>query len=55
MPPATCCICMRSRTKLEAMLVREGRSELAQSCFGFLPTRAELDLGGWDEPDIFAH
>jgi ribonuclease D len=43
------------RTKLEAMLVREGRSELAQSCFGFLPTRAELDLGGWDEPDIFAH
>jgi ribonuclease D len=43
------------RLKLEAMLVREGRSELAQSCFGFLPTRAELDLGGWDEPDIFAH
>ncbi len=43
------------RQKLEAMLVREGRSELAQSCFGFLPTRAELDLGGWDEPDIFAH
>ena len=43
------------RQKLEAMLVREGRSELAQSCFAFLPTRAELDLGGWDEPDIFAH
>jgi ribonuclease D len=43
------------RLKLEAMLAREGRSELAQSCFGFLPTRAELDLGGWDEPDIFAH
>ena len=43
------------RQKLEAMLAREGRSELAQSCFGFLPTRAELDLGGWDEPDIFAH
>jgi ribonuclease D len=43
------------RLKLEAMLQREGRSELAQSCFGFLPTRAELDLGGWDEPDIFAH
>ena len=43
------------RMKLEAMLVREGRSELAQSCFSFLPTRAELDLGGWDEPDIFAH
>jgi len=43
------------RLKLEAMLLREGRSKLAQSCFGFLPTRAELDLGGWDEPDIFAH
>jgi ribonuclease D len=43
------------RSKLEAMLAREGRSELAQSCFAFLPTRAELDLGGWDEPDIFAH
>jgi ribonuclease D len=43
------------RQKLEGMLVREGRSELAQSCFAFLPTRAELDLGGWDEPDIFAH
>jgi ribonuclease D len=43
------------RSKLETMLAREGRSELAQSCFGFLPTRAELDLGGWDEPDIFAH
>jgi ribonuclease D len=43
------------RQKLEAMLVREGRSELAQSCFAFLPTRAELDLGGWDEPDVFAH
>ena len=43
------------RQKLDTMLVREGRSELAQSCFAFLPTRAELDLGGWDEPDIFAH
>jgi ribonuclease D len=43
------------RAKLEAMLVREGRDELARSCFAFLPTRARLDLGGWDEPDIFAH
>jgi ribonuclease D len=43
------------RLKLETMLEREGRSHLAQSCFAFLPTRAELDLGGWDEPDIFAH
>ena len=36
-------------------LEREGRTELAQACFDFLPTRALLDLGGWDEPDIFAH
>jgi ribonuclease D len=43
------------RTKLEAMLAREGRVELAQACFAFLSTRAILDLGGWDEPDIFAH
>jgi len=43
------------RAKLEAMLVREGRDELARACFAFLPTRAQLDLGGWDEPDIFAH
>lgn len=40
---------------LEAMLVREGRMELAQACFDFLPVRAELDLAGWDEQDIFAH
>ena len=36
-------------------LVREGRMELAQSCFEFLPTRIALDLMGWDEMDIFAH
>ena len=36
-------------------LEREGRTELAQSCFDFLPTRARLDLLGWDEPDIFTH
>ncbi|HYC02278.1 MAG TPA: ribonuclease D [Azospirillaceae bacterium] len=41
--------------KLDAMLAREGRTELAQACFDFLPTRGLLDLGGWDEPDIFAH
>ena len=41
---------------LEAILLREGRLELAQRCFDFLPARAELDLLGWDEPnDIFHH
>jgi ribonuclease D len=43
------------REKLEAMLKREGRSELAQQCFDFLPTRAALDLEGWPDIDIFAH
>lgn len=43
------------RDKLEEMLRREGRSELAQACFRFLPTRAMLDLEGWPETDIFAH
>lgn len=43
------------REKLDARLVREGRAELAQACFGFLPTRARLDLEGWPEIDIFAH
>ena len=44
------------KTELESRLVREGRMELAQRCFDFLPTRAELDLMGWDEPnDIFHH
>jgi ribonuclease D len=40
---------------LDAMLAREGRTHLAQACFDFLPTRAALDLGGWEELDIFAH
>ena len=40
---------------LDAMLAREGRTELAQACFDFLPTRAKLDLAGWEETDIFAH
>lgn len=43
------------REKLNGMLIREGRMELAQSCFDFLPTRALLDLNGWPEDDIFAH
>ena len=40
---------------LEAMLEREGRMELAQACFSFLPVRADLDLAGWPDEDIFAH
>ncbi|MBK8197685.1 MAG: ribonuclease D [Acidobacteria bacterium] len=40
---------------LEAMLVREGRMGLARACFDFLPVRAQLDLAGWGEEDIFAH
>jgi ribonuclease D len=43
------------RTKLDLMLAREGRSDLANACFAFLPTRAALDLAGWAEVDIFAH
>ena len=41
--------------KLEALLRREGRLELAQACFAFLPARARLDLLGYETPDIFAH
>jgi ribonuclease D len=40
---------------LDRMLKREGRMELAQNCFDFLPTRTTLDLMGWGEQDIFAH
>jgi len=40
---------------LDAMLAREGRTAVAQACFDFLPVRAELDLAGWGEVDIFAH
>jgi ribonuclease D len=43
------------RTKLDAMLAREGRGELAAACFDFLPTRAKLDLMGWPDSDIFSH
>lgn len=45
----------RLKEKLDAMLAREGRAELAHACFEFLPARAELDLAGWPETDIFAH
>lgn len=40
---------------LDVRLAREGRTALAQACFDFLPARAELDLAGWPELDIFAH
>jgi ribonuclease D len=43
------------KTILDAMLEREGRTAMAKACFDFLPTRAELDLAGWEETDIFAH
>lgn len=43
------------REVLEQRLERENRTELANSCFEFLPTRAKLDLAGWPETDIFAH
>jgi len=45
----------RLRAALDAMLDREGRTDLAQACFDFLPVRARLDLAGWPETDIFAH
>ena len=43
------------RTVLDERLAREGRTDFAQACFEFLPTRARLDLAGWPETDIFAH
>jgi ribonuclease D len=43
------------RARLDAMLAREGRRQLAEACFRFLPTRAALDLAGWAADDIFQH
>jgi ribonuclease D len=43
------------KTRLDQMLAREGRTHLAAACFAFLPFRAELDLAGWDDQDIFQH
>jgi ribonuclease D len=43
------------KDRLDALLEREGRTEIAQACFDFLPTRARLDLLGWAERDIFSH
>lgn len=45
----------RMRDVLLERLEREGRMEIAQACFDFLPTRARLDLAGWAEKDIFSH
>lgn len=45
----------RLREELNQRLKREGRMEIAQACFDFLPMRAQLDLVGWPETDIFAH
>jgi ribonuclease D len=45
----------RLKAALEARLAREGRMALAQACFDFLPARAELDLAGWGDVDVFAH
>ena len=45
----------RLREKLDGRLAREGRAELAQACFDFLPARAQLDLAGWPDTDIFTH
>ena len=43
------------RDRLTDRLTRDGRYEHAKACFEFLPTRAKLDLGGWEAEDIFAH
>jgi ribonuclease D len=45
----------RLKEKLDGMLEREGRAHIARAAFDFLPTRAELDLAGWPDQDIFAH
>jgi ribonuclease D len=43
------------KSRLDQMLAREGRQDVARACFGFIPTRAALDLSGWTEEDVFAH
>ncbi|MCA3574070.1 MAG: ribonuclease D [Aestuariivirga sp.] len=43
------------KSRLDQMLAREGRAEIARACFAFIPTRAALDLAGWTEDDVFAH
>jgi ribonuclease D len=43
------------KKKLDSLLAREGREELAAACFRFLPDRVRLDLAGWAAEDIFSH
>ena len=43
------------KARLDSMLEREGRQEIASACFNFLPQRAKLDLMGWPDKDIFSH
>ena len=43
------------KTRLDQMLAREGRIDVARACFAFVPARAALDLAGWTEEDVFAH
>ena len=43
------------KARLDQMLAREGRTGLASACFDFVPVRADLDLAGWTEEDVFAH
>ena len=43
------------KAEMERLLKREGRTALAEACFGFLPDRAALDVAGWADDDIFAH
>ena len=43
------------KARLDQMLGREGREDIARACFAFIPTRAALDLAGWTEEDVFAH
>ncbi len=45
----------RMKAELDKRLIREGRMEMAQACFDFLPTRARLDIAGWADHDIFSH
>ena len=45
----------RMKEELDRRLEREGRTELAQACFDFLPARAHLDILGWGDHDIFSH
>ena len=44
-----------AKARLDEMLAREGRDGLARACFEFLPHRALLDVGGWEDVDVFAH